>query len=102
MDDLATVLIAGMAAARVGVLIAVEDGPADVCLNLRAWAGKTFSATEVMEGALIDHWVVRGLHCPWCVGFWAALPLLLLLPVAPILIWWLAAAAILLLVQRHD
>lgn len=53
-------LLAGLTVYRVGRMIATEDGPADVFAKLRWRAGQQTSFG-------------RGLHCPYCVSFWAGL-----------------------------
>lgn len=65
---------------RLARLLAREDGPFDLVVRLRQRAG------EGAWGALMD--------CPYCLGFWLALPFALLLgdTVLDCLLLWLAIA----------
>ena len=51
-------ILAALAVYRIGQLIAIDDGPGDVFKRLRA-----HFVTGSMGGLL---------HCPYCVGVWAA------------------------------
>ncbi|HVQ29828.1 MAG TPA: hypothetical protein VMV21_09630 [Vicinamibacteria bacterium] len=71
---------------RVSHLIQAEDGPGDVIVRLRLWAG---------DGVL-----GRGLDCFYCVSVWVSLPFAIAIaagPLEPLLLWpALSGAAILL------
>ena len=71
---------------RVSHLIQAEDGPGDVIVRLRLWAG---------DGVL-----GRGLDCFYCVSVWVSLPFAIAIaasPFEPLLLWpALSGAAILL------
>lgn len=78
--------ISALATWRVSHLIQAEDGPGDVIVRLRLWAG---------DGVL-----GRGLDCFYCVSVWVALPFAIAIaasPLEPLLLWpALSGAAILL------
>lgn len=59
-DLLIAILLSGFAVYRAAKMVATEEGPFSVFLNLR-------------NRFLGDSWIDRGLHCPLCVGFWFAL-----------------------------
>lgn len=50
-----------LAVYRVSLLLATEDGPFEVF----SWFRAVF---RIEYGS--DDWVVKGLHCPLCIGFW--------------------------------
>lgn len=56
-------MIAALAIFRVAHLIAKENGPFDVFLQLR-------DITMMRYGRF--HWLTEGIHCPVCVAFWLA------------------------------
>jgi hypothetical protein len=81
-----TATLAAFAVYRVARMVAEEDGPAFVFKRLRdRYTDK-------------DSSVALGLRCPYCVGFWVALPVTVLLCVVggwdywlwPV--WWLGLA----------
>lgn len=53
--------LAALATWRIAHLVAKEDGPFDLVVRARAWAGD-----DSMFGRLMD--------CPYCVSIWAAAP----------------------------
>jgi hypothetical protein len=53
-------VLLALAVFRVSIMIALEDGPADVFTKLREKAGQ-------------KNWIGRGLNCPLCISFWAGL-----------------------------
>jgi hypothetical protein len=57
--------LALLATYRVAQMVAIDDGPLCLFARLRAWAG-AHGSDLVREnlGALV--------HCPYCVGVWAA------------------------------
>jgi hypothetical protein len=57
---------------RTARMVALEDGPGNVFMDIR--------------GALLGtpSWVQKGMGCPLCLGFWIAL-----VPAA-IMVWWLS------------
>lgn len=57
-----TLLIAILAAYRMGRMVAEEEGPGGVFTTLRG----RFDPDQAT-------WVGRGLNCPLCTSFWAAL-----------------------------
>ena len=54
-------MIAALAIYRVAHMIAYEDGPFDIFLQLRDRAMVRFGRY---------HWITNGVHCPLCVSFW--------------------------------
>lgn len=67
-------LLIGLAAFRVGRLVAFEAGPGDIFIKLRALAG----AYDYGIAGLPVTSLGRGITCPYCVGTWAAMGLYLL------------------------
>ena len=57
---MSVILIAIFAVYRVARLLALEEGPFEVCTWLRNLYMK-------------DDWLGRGIRCPICIGFWLAL-----------------------------
>lgn len=53
-----------MAVFRLTYLICYEDAPFDLAIRLRTWVFNKFSD---------DHWLNRGINCPYCVSFWVSL-----------------------------
>jgi hypothetical protein len=45
-------------------------------------------------------WLGRGLNCVWCMSFWLALPLVLVLQGEPWYLWWLAVAGGVLITSK--
>lgn len=71
-------LIAALAVYRLSVMVAYEDGPADVFARLR---GRVSAATwDGNPETWGMHWAARGLACPLCVSFWLAWLVALALP----------------------
>lgn len=77
---------AALAAYRLAVLLAEEEGPF-AC------------AARVRSLYTVDDWIGRGMRCPACLAFWLALPLTAValasdatLPVALWPLYWLAVA----------
>jgi hypothetical protein len=97
---LLSLLLCALATYRVAYLIAVEDGPADLLRRLRAAAERRYPPVLVEPGVLEDSNVVRGLTCPLCVSFWAALPVYALSWLAPPVVWWLGIAGAVLIIHR--
>lgn len=58
-----TLLLATLAAYRVGLMVSQEEGPFNAFRRLRERVSDPKS------------WVATGLRCGWCVSFWAALVL---------------------------
>lgn len=81
-------ICASFATYRLAVLLAEEEGPGE-------------AATWLRNRHTADDWIGRGLRCPACVGFWAALPLTLAALAADSTLWaplwplyWLAVAGL--------
>ncbi len=64
-------------------MLAYEDGPADLLVNLRRAVADRWGQTS---------WQARGVSCPLCVGFWLAPLLALAWVFMPVIIIWLAIA----------
>ena len=60
------VVIAALASYRVGRMLATERGPFDLFINFRSLVITHFGARG---------WVVEGITCPLCTGFWSSLAL---------------------------
>jgi len=65
MLGLGEIVAVGLAAYRVGHMLAREDGPFDLFSSLRERVGQ-------------KTWMGRGMHCALCTSFWLPWPLLLL------------------------
>lgn len=73
MNRVSRLALAVLACYRLGQLVAVDDGPAFVFARLREWAdGQARREQEL--GFKRGGWIslTDGLHCPFCVGMWAA------------------------------
>jgi hypothetical protein len=77
-------LLAILACYRLGQLVAVDDGPGFVFARLREWAdGQARHEQELGFRRSGRESLSDGLHCPFCVGMWAA-GLLALLVARPV------------------
>lgn len=81
-------VLAVLATWRVTHLLALEDGPAGVLVRLRKWLGDGFA------GKLMD--------CFYCLSFWVAAPLALVLGTRPLdwLLCWLGLSGGACLLER--
>ena len=81
-------ILAVLATWRVTHLLAREDGPGDVLVRLRKWLGNGFA------GKLMD--------CFYCLSFWVAAPLALVVNTKPLelLLVWLALSGGACLLER--
>lgn len=83
-------VLAALACFRIGELVALDDGPLDLCLRLRVVAGchDRGSNGRIKTGA------GRLFACPYCIGVWIAVPLAYWLVgmSAEIIIVWIALA----------
>jgi hypothetical protein len=68
------VLLAILAAYRLAELVSLDDGPGDVFLRLRTWAGSYVYGEDGRPATSLG----RLLACPFCVGVYAALGVLAL------------------------
>lgn len=91
METLKLIMLA-LAAYRLARMFAMEDGPFDVFVRIRA----RFDPLQTT-------WLGRGVNCPLCVGFWAslfALAVWFIPGVGPIIVTWWAVAGLQTIVQR--
>lgn len=90
MPDWLRFILAVFACFRLAELIAVDEGPGDVLLMLRAKLG----AYDLGDDGQPETGVGRMISCPYCLGVYIAAGLALI--VSPwgyeILLWWLAIA----------
>lgn len=90
MPDWLAFILACFACFRLAELIAVDDGPGDVLLWIRAKLG----GYDLGEDGRPATSIGRAIICPYCVGIWLAFGLAFV--VAPLdwrlLLWWLAIA----------
>ena len=99
--------VLALAVFRVAVLVAVEAGPWALTSRWRAWVERRRGGGgwDAQAGEY-DDWVTEGVHCPWCVAFWLALPAALawgaLVGAAPVLVVaaWPAMAAVTCVLHR--
>lgn len=59
------VVLAAFATYRISRMVAVEEGPFELFLNLRG----------VIYTMFPKPWVANGVTCPVCVGWWIGLPI---------------------------
>lgn len=69
MSEPLRLLLAALATYRLAQLVAIDDGPGDVFLRLRVWAGSYEYGQDERPKSNLG----RLLACPYCVGVWAAL-----------------------------
>lgn len=58
-----------LACHRLAQLVALDDGPLFVFKRLRAAAGRRAAAGGIFWSSLAE-----GIHCPYCLGMWFAVP----------------------------
>lgn len=82
--------LAALVVYRLARLIALDEGPAGVCLKFRAACG----AYDLGPNGQPVTNLGRGVSCPHCVGFWLALIVALLMwPIGwQTVLYWLALA----------
>lgn len=94
MKDLS---ILSLATYRLSILIAQDDGPADVCWQLRDYVKRNYPPQLITvkdeyqyhgfepggKQAMTDSWQFRGVTCPYCVSWWIGIVLWLAYQVAP-------------------
>ena len=90
MPDWLRFILACFACFRLAELIAVDDGPGNVFLTIRAKLG----GYDLGDDGQPETSLGRGIICPYCVGIWlAALFALVLFPIEWMTaIYWLAIA----------
>lgn len=88
-------LIVSLASYRVSRMLALETGPFGWFSLLRGWA---------MVKAKGRKWIIEGVSCPLCIGFWASAVLLGLsyLDYAVYLVVWLAVAGLQVVLQKQE
>ena len=64
MDTLITVLVVGLATYRIARMLVLEDGPGDVFLRVRAWAG----CYDYGQDGRAQTNLGRALNCMHCTG----------------------------------
>lgn len=74
-----TLLLTALAVYRVSRMVAIEEGPFKVFTFIRGLAPA-------------QTWVARGLECPICISFWAALPVALWIDRSTS--WWITWLAL--------
>lgn len=87
MDTMITVLVVGLATYRVARLLVLEDGPGDVFLRVRAWAG----CYEYGADGRAEKMLGRALNCPHCTGVYVGFLAFLGYLIAPPFVVFLAA-----------
>ena len=84
--------LAILATFRLARLFVVDDGPDDVFLKLRVWAG----VYDIGQNGEPSRWAGRLLSCQFCVGIWCAMfvaPLVLFATTpGDIILMWLGIA----------
>ena len=70
LPEWARLVLAALTCYRLAQLVAIDDGPADAFLRLRAWAG----AYDIGQDSRPERGLGRLLGCPYCLGVWFALP----------------------------
>lgn len=69
-----SLVIAVLADYRISRMVAIEEGPFEIFLNLRGWLYDKFP-----KGPPDKLWVANGLTCPVCLSFWFSIPFAVLL-----------------------
>lgn len=87
VDFMISFAMSVLAVYRVSYMIAVEDGPFDLYVMLRA---RFNQAT----------WIGRGLVCPLCISFWLSAIPAIFMPV-PFVLNWLAIAGTCLIIHKR-
>ena len=92
MPDWLLFVMACFACYRLAELVAVDDGPGDVLLRMRAWLG----AYDLDEDGKPRTSIGRGIICPYCIGIWLAFGFAFVVAPLPVdwhlILWWLAIA----------
>ena len=97
MPDWLVFVLAAFACFRLAELIAVDDGPGDVLLWMRAKLG----AYDLGEDGQPQTNLGRAIICPYCIGIWIAAGFALALwPIGWFPMVWLAIAGGQALLQR--
>lgn len=85
-------ILACFACFRLSELIAVDDGPGDVLLQIRARLG----AYDLDDDGRPATSIGRGIICPYCISIWLSFGFAFIVAPLPIdwhlLLWWLAIA----------
>ncbi len=75
-------ILAALAAHRATLMVLAEGGPGDIFQILRDFVDEKYEP---------EHWVYRGMECPYCISFWLALVFLL---APPFIREWFAVAEV--------
>lgn len=100
--ELTPYILIALATYRAARMVALEDGPFEVFAGLREAAARRFVGRELAPGMVEDHWVVKGVNCPLCVGFWVAPAMFLLWYLLPGAVAVLAVAGAAAWLQRRE
>ena len=87
MDTLITVLVVGLATYRVARMLVLEDGPGDVFLRIRVWAGCYEYGADGRPRTSLG----RALNCPHCTGVYVGFLAFLGYLIIPLPVVFLAA-----------
>ncbi len=68
MPELVRWLLAALTCYRLAQFMAIDDGPCDVFLRLRDWAGASTYGQDGRPATSLG----RLVSCPYCIGVWAA------------------------------
>ena len=75
-------ILIALAVYRLTKFVMIDDGPFDLMLKARDWVFDRFDE---------EHWINKGLSCPWCISFWLSLVVLFL---PAVVYWWLGIAGL--------
>lgn len=67
------ILLAILATYRLAQMVVFDDGPLFIFAHLREWSDRNAKAEQddgIKRGVMSS--ITDGLHCPYCVGVWAA------------------------------
>lgn len=98
IDDVAGVLVVGLAAWRIASLLVFEAGPFHVFARLRDWARLPNPGLPPREPRALIGGI---LSCVWCASVWLAAILWVVWSIEPRAILWLAAAALAPLIESR-
>lgn len=92
-------VLVGLGIYRLSRMIAVEEGPFNVFLNLRGWTAERWG---------LHSWLAVGIACPLCVSVWVSLAvaiffaLTLPLDVVNTVMYWGAWSAVTVILYKQE
>lgn len=89
VDDLLFLILSILAVYRIAEFVAYDDAPFGLMKRLREYLGK-----KAAGGRKYGIWwsLAELIHCPYCIGLWAALIIAIIFFADHFLLYWLAIA----------